>query len=66
MISDSQFEELKRNLRQEELDNIYTSRKRIEECYEARFIILDERQNEINKEFKTLFPSNIMAALNKK
>ena len=46
VVSDSQLEELKRNQRQEELDNIEDSRKRLEESYQARIKVLDERQNE--------------------
>ena len=36
VVSDSQLEELKRNQRQEELDNIEDSRKRLEESYQSR------------------------------
>ena len=49
MFSDSQIEELKRNQRQEELDDIKDSRKRLEESYQAHIKILDERQNEIKE-----------------
>ena len=66
VVSDSQLEELKRNQRQEELDDIVDSRKRLEESYQARIKILDERQNEIIKELKTLSPTKVKAALNKK
>ena len=44
VVSDSQLVELKRNQRQEELDNIEDSRKRIEQSYQARMKVLDERQ----------------------
>ena len=66
MISDSQLEELKRNQRQEELDDIEDIRKRLEESYKARIKVLDERQNEIKKELKALSPTKVKAALNKK
>ena len=33
VVSDSQLEEIKRNKREEELENIETSRKRLEESY---------------------------------
>ena len=36
VVSDSQLEELKRKQHKEELDNIENSRKRLEECYQAR------------------------------
>ena len=36
VVSDSQLVELKRNQRQEELDDIEDTRKRLEESYKAR------------------------------
>ena len=66
VVSDSQLEELKRNQRQEEFDNIEDSRKRLEESYQARIKVLDERQNEIKEELKALSPTKVKAALNKK
>ena len=66
VVSDSQLEELKRNQRQEELDNIEDSRKRLEESYQARIKVLDERQNEIKEELKALYTTKVKAALNKK
>ena len=36
VVSDRQLEELKRTQRQEELDNIEDSRKRLEESYQSR------------------------------
>ena len=52
VVSDSQLEEIKRNQRQEELDNIETSRKRLEESYQARVKVLDEREHELQKEIR--------------
>ena len=52
VVSDSQLEEIKRNQRQEELDNIETSRKRLEESYQARVKVLDEREQELQNEIK--------------
>ena len=66
VFSDSQLEELKRNQRQEELDDIVDSRKRLDESYQARIKVLDERQNELRKEIKALSPTKVKAALNKK
>ena len=66
VVSDSQLEELKRNQRQEELDNIEDSRKSLEESYQARIKVLDERQNEIKEELKAMSPTKINAAFNKK
>ena len=54
VVSDSQLGELKRNQRQEELDNIEDSRKRLEESYQARIKVLDERQDELREELKAL------------
>ena len=66
VVSDSQLEELKRNQRQEELDDIEETRKRLEESYKARIKVLDERQDEIKEELKALSPTKVMAALNEK
>jgi len=66
VFSDSQLEELKRNQRQEELDDVEDTRKRLEESYKARIKVLDERQNEIKEELKALSPKKGEAALNKK
>ena len=57
IVSDSQLEEIKRNQRQEELDNIEASRKRLEESYQARVKVLDEREHELQEEIKALAPA---------
>ena len=57
VISDSQLEEFHRKRRQVELDNIEVSRKRLEESYHSRMKILNERQNELKEEIKSLSPS---------
>ena len=57
VVSDSQLEEIKRNQRQEELDNIEASRKRLEESYKARVKVLDEREHELQEEIKALAPA---------
>ena len=57
VVSDSQLEEIKRNQSQEELDNIETSRKSLEESYQARVKVLDEREQELQDEIKTLAPA---------
>ena len=56
MVSDSQLEELKRKQRQEEIDDIESSRKRLEESYQSRIKVLDERQNKLQEELKALSP----------
>ena len=57
VVSDSQLEEIKRNQRQEELDNIEASRKRLEESYQSRVKVLDEREHELQEEIKALTPA---------
>ena len=57
VVSDSQLEEIKHKQRQEELDNLEASRKRLEENYQSRIKILDERQHELQEELKALAPS---------
>ena len=57
MVSDSQLEELNLSQRQGELDNIENTKKRLEESYQARIQVLDERQNERREELKALSPT---------
>ena len=54
VVSDSQLEELKRKQHQEELDNIETSRKRLEENYQARVKVLADREVELQEEIKLI------------
>ena len=56
VVSDSQLEEIKRKQHQEELDNIETSRKRLEENYQARVKVLADREVELQEELKALAP----------
>ena len=56
VVSESQLEELKRNQRQEELDNLGASRKKLEETYQSRVKIIDEREHELQEELKALGP----------
>ena len=57
VVSDSQLEEIKRTQRQEELENLENSRKRLEETYQSRIKILDEREHELHEELKALTPA---------
>ena len=57
VVSDSQLEEIKHKQRQEELDNLEASRKRLEETYQSRIKIMDERQHELQEELKALVPA---------
>ena len=58
VVSDSQLEEIKRKQRQEELDNLEASRKRLEENYQSRIKIIDEREHELHEELKELAPAD--------
>jgi len=57
VVSDSQLEEIKHKQRQEELDNLEASRKRLEETYHSRIKIIDEREHELQEELKALAPA---------
>ena len=57
VVSDSQLEEIKRKQREEELEKIETSRKRLEESYQARVKVLDKREHELHEEIKALAPA---------
>ena len=57
VVSDSQLEEIKRKQRQEELDNLEASRKRLEDNYQSRIKIIDEREHELQEELKALAPA---------
>ncbi len=57
VVSDSQLEEIKRKQRQEELDNLEASRKRLERNYQSRIKIIDEREHELQEELKALAPA---------
>ena len=57
VVSDSQLEEIKLKQRQEELDNLEASRKRLEESYQCRIKIIDEREHELQEELKALAPA---------
>ena len=57
VVSDSQLEEIKCNKREEELENIKASRKKLEESFQARVKVLDEREHERQEEIKDLSPA---------
>ena len=57
VVSDSQFEEIKRNQREEELESIETSRKRLDESQQSRVKVLDKREHELQEEIKALAPA---------
>ena len=52
VVSDSQLEEIKSTQREEELENIETSRKRLEESYQTRLKVLYDREHELQEEIK--------------
>ena len=57
VVSDSQLDEIKLKQRQEELDNLEESRKRLEANYQSRIKIIDEREHELQEELKALMPA---------
>ena len=57
VVSDNQLEQIKRKQRQEELDNLEASRKRLEETYQSRIKIIDERKDELQNELSALTPT---------
>ncbi len=58
VVSDSQLEEIKRKQRKEELDNLEAARKRLEENYQSRIKIIDERELELQEELRSLTPAD--------
>ena len=48
---------IKRNQREKELENIETTRKRLEESYQSRVKVLDEGEHELQEEIKALAPA---------
>ena len=57
VVSDSQLEEIKRKQRQEELDNLEVSRKKLEQSYQSRIKIIDEREHKLQEELRALAPA---------
>ena len=57
VVSDSQLEEIKLKQRQEALDDLEASRKRLEENYQSRIKIIDAREHELQEELKALAPA---------
>ena len=54
VISDSEMKELKKNQHQEELDEITTQRKRLEDAFKSQLKHLEEREKEVKNELKLL------------
>ena len=54
VISDSEMNELKKNQHQEELDEIKTQRKRLEDAFKSQLKHLEEREKEVKNELKLL------------
>jgi len=54
VISDSEMKELKKNQHQEELDEITTQRKSLEEAFKSQLKHLQEREKEVKNELKLL------------
>ncbi len=58
VVSDSQLAEIKLKQRQEELNQLEASRERLEQNYQSRIKIIDEREHELHEELKALAPSD--------
>ena len=54
VISDSEMKELKKNRHQEELDEIATQRKKLEDAFNSQLKHLEERETEVKNELKVL------------
>ena len=57
VISDTEMKELKKSHHQEELDEITTQRKRLEDSFKSQLKHLEEREKEVKKELKVLSAS---------
>ncbi len=57
VVSDNQLEVIKRKQRQDELDDIEAYLVRLEERYQARIKVFDERMNELKEEIKDFSPA---------
>ena len=58
VVADSQLEALDCIQREEELDNLETSRKQIEESYQSRIKTFDEGEHQLQAELKVLALAN--------
>lgn len=54
VISDTEMKELKKNHHQEELDEIASQKKRLEDAFKSQLKHLEEREKEVNNELKLL------------
>ena len=54
VVSNSELGEIRRKQRQEELHNLESSRKRLEETYQSRIKIINEREHELQEEIRAL------------
>ena len=54
VISDTEMKELKKNHHQEELDEITTQRKRLEDAFKSKLKHLEEREKGVKNELKLL------------
>ena len=54
VVSDSQVDEIKRNQCLDELNKLEISRKKLEDLYKSRIVIIDERKHELQEEIKSL------------
>ena len=57
VISDSEMKELQRTQNQDELEEIRHQKKRLEEAYKVQLKHLEEREQELKIELKSIEPS---------
>ena len=57
LVSNSQLWEIKPNQREEELESIKDSLKRLRKNYQSQVKVLDEGKQELQEEFKALTPA---------
>ena len=54
VISDSQLETIQRNRRQKEIDSLESSRKKLDDIYQSRIQMIEEREHELKEGLKAL------------
>ena len=54
VISDSEMKELQKNQHREELDEITTQRKKLQDAFKSQLKHLEEREKEVKNELKLL------------
>ncbi len=61
VVSDSQMAEYKLKAKQEELEQVAAQRSSLEQAYQARVKVLDDRVSALDAEVKALAPAEVTA-----